>query len=233
MNNARADQRHRRFLPFLLFTVWIGGCGAARQTYTERNPLVVDMSKQTARTPILMTADKVQRPLYVVFDPAKVADKFRLLKGHALVKGYRAHLKQSLGRLLRSEFQTVRFVVPTFKPADGPHLIADVRVDGVEPRRHQAGLLVYRLLELQWAFAIRPSESLSYLYSFAGTGRSTGTYRTLEDGLTQATRAALHGLLSSFTTKKIHRLLKKLDQTAPPADKGGAGLARPRNRGSI
>jgi hypothetical protein len=191
-------------LPMLL------GC-AGMGAYTA------NMASQKVQPTTLMTAKKVQRKLFVVVDPNKVKDAFQLSNSPHSVAGFHSFLKASLNEALAGEFESVEFVAPDFDAPAEPHLIADIKVDGIEGRNHDAGGLTYVILHLQWGFALRASEAEEYLFSFAGVGRSEETYRTLDEGIQQAMKSALHGFLAGYTEKEIHKELRALDDAGSEA----------------
>jgi len=200
----------------LMLCVW--GCVGCAGGFYE-----ADMRAEVAEPATLMVAKKVERPLVVVLDPATVKDTIPIqgeLQGRASllggdgqlrVLGFHAFLEASLGRILRTQFTSVTFVRPGYRAPAGPHLVAQVRVDGIRTERRAIGRFNFFLLRMSWALAIRPSESEEFLYSFAGDGMSSETYQDLREGIKQMMSSALQGFQSSFADKNVFQELRKLD----------------------
>ena len=57
------------------------------------------------------------------------------------------------------------------------------------------GALTYQLIEMQWGFALRPSDRDEHSYSFAGLATSGDTYPTFEAGCAQLVEGAIAAMV--------------------------------------
>ena len=100
---------------------------------------------------------------------------------------------------MAEHFARVEVVAPGQPMPEEPHVVGDVKVDRVQLNNVPAGNLVYTIIELSWAFALRPSEAPEYLFSFAGQAASTPAYPTFEAGCAQMVESAIAGFLAKWT----------------------------------
>jgi hypothetical protein len=177
-----------------------------------------------AKPASLMVAQKIQRPLILVLDPAKVADtvdlqvassfnpkdgpQFKLLNFHRFVD---RDLKAAFG----SYFSRVEVVQAGAPMPSEPHVVADVKVDRVQLHSVPAGGLTYVIIEMTWGLGLRPSESKEYTFTFAGEAKSSETYPTFEAGVGQLVESAILGFNKGLVEKGALEALQKA--SAAPA----------------
>ncbi|MCB9558222.1 MAG: hypothetical protein H6707_19050 [Deltaproteobacteria bacterium] len=183
-----------------------GGCAVGFGAYTAK------LRGQSVRTTAPLVARRVARKLVIVVDAQRLPDAFQITNIRHSVTGFRPFMQDSLKNTLSSYFDNIVFVEKGAAMPSEPHLVAELQMNGVEGYNHVAGRLTYTILKMQWAFAVRPSEAEEYLFSFAGVAASQPSYRTLDEGCQQMMQSAMHGLLSSWTKKKVHGQLRALDQ---------------------
>mgnify|MGYP004398298105 FL=1 len=166
-----------------------------------------DLTGRSVAAPTMMVARPLPRTLYIVLDPMRVPDRVHVRQSQYSAIEFRTFFKRSLRTALAPYFQ--RILVVDSPPLDepDPHFVADVRLDGIEMRPH--GRLGYAqdVLQMQWGFAIRPSEADDYLFSFTGTGVSETEYSQLELGFQQMMLSALTGLVSKWTEGDVFQHL--------------------------
>ena len=160
----------------------------------------------------LMTAKKIQRPLYVVIDPAKVPDKLQVKHSKWKVDGFRKFFETSLKNTLGPMFDKVIFVEPGFKAPHAPFLVADAKINPEIVRRH-VGWNSLAVVHMQWGFALRPAEADDYLFSYAGERKNTMWFSHFNAGMKELMHGALNDFLSSYADKKIQQELKKIDRS--------------------
>lgn len=209
----------------------LGGCAL-------NAPYTADLGTQGVWPPSPMVAKPLPRTLVVVVNPDKVADAFPVENTPHAVKGFRAFFEKSLQQTLAPYFEKIIFVASGAAVPAEPHIVANVHVDGIEADSHSSGRIVNAMLKMQWAFALRPSESASYLFSYAdvaqsevsyasGPGGGDGRY-TLDTGCRQTMMSAMHGLLEGWTKRDVHGKLRDFVEagSAPtPAPTETAGKA--------
>lgn len=174
---------------------------------------VLSLNDVTASPMSLMVAKKIDLPLVIVLDPAKVPASWPLHKKYA-VADWSTFVSRDLKKSMENYFSTVTVLAPGAPMPDGPHLMADVKIDRVQLRPIDMGGLTYNVMEMQWGFALRASDADSYLFSFAGTANSKETYASAIVGLGQLIESALGGLLQAWTEKDVPALIR---DGAPPA----------------
>lgn len=155
-----------------------------------------------------LVARKIARPLYIVLDDARVRDGWRISTPDCEVGGddcekfalYDAQLfvRRDLVRLLSNYFSRVE-VIPPGKAVQGPHVIADVKVDDMKLRNVQRGALVHTFIDMTWSLAMRRGEDKDYAFSYAATSSSNDTYPTFEAGLVQLVENSLGAMSAKWT----------------------------------
>jgi hypothetical protein len=192
------------------------GCGHS-QTGGTLSP--VDLKIAEVRPPALMVAQKVQRPLVILLQDDKLPPELEIrnLKNmRQKVISLQLFATRDIKQVFAQYFKTVMVVRPADKRPTGPHIVADVRVDSIG----MTGGAYDRRIVMSWAFALRPSEAMAYLYSYAGESTVLNTGGP-KDALERLLGQALMGLMKGYTDKEIQKKLLMLP-TSSPAPKGPA-----------
>ncbi len=189
---------------FIILVLLLSGCAKGN----GRGGYEANLTEKTVQPQTMMVATPLPQTLYVVFDPAKVADSFEVVNSKNSMTGFRPFFGDGLKKALAPYFQDVQIVEPSFAfPADA-HAVADVKLDLVEARNLDVGGLRYVTLNMQWSFAVRPHDAAEYLFSFSGVGTSDQTYARLEEGAQQMLKSSLAGLLNGWTEKDVYKAFK-------------------------
>ena len=165
--------------------------------------------KNTAPTPpSLLAAQKQASPLYIVLDPAKVPTSWDISTGACetgspgcetfKVLDVQTFVERDLQRAMKNYYNDVVVVGPSEGMPNTPHFVADVKIDRIGLREVSAGRMTYSIIEMSWAFAMRPSDQNEYTYSFAGVATSKETYRTFEKGCEQMIENAVASMLKHW-----------------------------------
>jgi hypothetical protein len=172
-----------------------GASGVYKQSYSLTNA--------QAKPASLLVAKKIPRTLYLVLDPARVKDSWEMHGdgGHFALKEFQAFVRRDLKDAMQTYFERVEVVKAGDPIPAGPHVIGDVKVDKVALHDLNTGRLTYTAIEMTWSFAMRPSESQDYAFSFGGTATSSESYPTFEVGCAQMIESAIGGMLTKWTEK--------------------------------
>ena len=187
---------HRIFPSLLLGFALVAPLGV------QAKQRVLSLNDVTASPLSLMVAKKIDVPLVLVLDPAKVQDSWPMHKKYA-VADWSSFVSRDLKSSMENYFSTVTVLAPGDAMPDGPHLVADVKIDRVQLRPIETGGLTYNVMQMQWGFAVRAAGAEDYLFSFAGTASSKETYASALDGLGQLIESAIGGLLQAWTEKDV------------------------------
>jgi hypothetical protein len=180
------------------------------------------------KPPSVMVARKIERPLYIVLDAAKLKDswaletaacatdsmgceRFKLLEVQLLAR-------RDLKNLMEQYFSKVEIVASAAALPQTPHIVADVKVDDIRLNGLVRGRLTYQLIEMTWGFAMRPSEAQDYSFTFGGTASSADSYPTFEAGCATLVENALAAMLKSWV--EGHGVEKFQSLPAAPAAPG-------------
>jgi hypothetical protein len=166
--------------------------------------------KNVTSTPAnLMVARKIDRPLYIVLDPARVKNEWEMATPACEVGGagcehfklFDVHefVRRDLKASLLNYFSRVEVVAPGALPPTGAFVVADVKIDAIKLRQVVAGRLTYTMIQMTWGFAMRKSEDKDYGFSFAGTAESSESYPTFEAGCGQLVEHAIPAMLKKWT----------------------------------
>lgn len=191
------------------------------------------MQNVQAKPASLMVAQKIQRPLFLVVDSAKVPDSWDLKESSSLnpkdgeqtkLIDFQQFVRRDLKEALGNYFAKVEVVkAGTPLPAE-PHVVADVKVDRVQLHSTPVGRLVYTIIEMTWGVGLRPSEQAEYAFAFAGEGKSSESYPTFEVGVAQLVESAILGFNKSLVEKGG---LEALQKASAPAAPQAAAAANP------
>jgi hypothetical protein len=171
-----------------------------------------------AQPPSLMVVHKIQRPLYLVLDPARVRDAVEInaASGHFMITDVQGFVKRDLKEALLAYFERVE-VIPAGSTVPKGSFIGDVKIDSLRTHDIPMGMMTSTVLELTWGFAIRPDEAEEYAFSFAGTETSTGAYQTAAIGCAQAAEAAITAMLQKLIND--HGIDALATKPQPPSKK--------------
>jgi hypothetical protein len=143
----------------------------------------VHVKTLTVQPPSLMVARKVERPLFIVLDPAKVPDTVIIPEDELKeiqVYEVQEFVRRDLKLAMESFFTHVEVVDPSH-PLPPAHVRADVKINKLGMRvskvmnTHNASQVAAGIYgEMTWGFALRPVEAEEYLFSYAGA--SKGAY---------------------------------------------------------
>ena len=201
-----------RILPALALalTLFASGCGGGnytRSVYGTQGGYSLKNAKPKPAS--LMVARKIDRPLYVILDAAKVRDKWTIDTSacatgssgceHFQLMDAQEFVKRDLKAALSDFFSRVEIVAPGQPLPTTPHVVADVKVDDIRIHDLVRGSLTYAIIQMTWGFALRKSENKDYAYSFAGTAESNDSYPTFEAGLGQMIENAIPSMLKKWT----------------------------------
>ncbi len=184
-----------RRLPFILLAAAL-----ALPAMAQAKPRLLSLNDVQASPISLMVAKKIDLPLIIVLDPGKIAEPWVASKKFT-VTDWSTFVSRDLAKAMGTWFDTVKVQGPAEALPDGPHLVADVKIDRVQFRPIQAGGLTYNVIEMQWGFALRFAGADDYLFSFAGTAHSKETYASALVGLGQLLEDAIGGLLAAWSEK--------------------------------
>ena len=203
----------------VVIALLMAGCGG---------PSEISLRAFEVRPPGLMISQKSPRTAYLIVEPRNVPTSLPVLVGGADRGGRIIDLDMFVARDLKQAlsayFTDVRVVAAA--PADPkPHVVIDVRLDRIEVVQNQrrtarpdektfgqraamaAGIetTVERgAAVMNWAFALRLSESKDYLFSFAAespghTGEDPSfVFRSMFE-------TAVGQLLQAYSEKKVHQ----------------------------
>ncbi len=201
----------RHLLRALLALLLVAGCSGgnySRSTYGTEGGY--SLKNAHAKPASLMVARKIDRPLYIVLDPARVKDIWEIgtpscaLPDHPGCEHFKlfdvqTFVRRDLKAAMESYFTRVEIVAPGQTLPNGSYVFADVKVDDIKLHDVVAGHLTYTMIEMTWGFAMRRSEDTDYTYSFGGTASSSQSYPTFEAGCTQLIENAIPAMLKKWT----------------------------------
>lgn len=179
----------------------------ASPSAAEAKPRTISLVEVDASPPSLMVAQKIETPLVLVLDPARIAEPWEANR-RMTVTDWPTFVSRDLKDALEDHFAKVTVQRPETPMPDGPHLIAHVKIDRVQFRPIEAGGLTYNVIQMQWGFAIKRAGDAEYTFSYAGTASSAETYQNIQVGLGQLIENAISGLLAAWTEKGVSALLR-------------------------
>ncbi len=203
--------RSRSRLVALAICLALSACGAPGNYTRSAFGTEGGYSLQNAHAtpPSLMVARKIERPLYVVLDPAKVKDVWTLetsacattTEGCETFKLFdvQQFVRRDLKIALEHYFSSVTVVGTGQALPSTPHVVADVKIDRIKVTALPRGMLTYQIIQMTWGFGLRPSDKADYTYSFAGTAESKDSYPTFEAGCAQVIEDAIPAMLKKWT----------------------------------
>ena len=194
----------------LALAPFTAGCGGGNYTRSVYGTSGGYSLKNAKPKPIsLMVARKIDRPLYIVLDPAKVRDKWTIDTSacatgssgceHFQLMDAQAFVTRDLKASLSDFFSRVEVVAPGQPLPATPHVVADVKIDDIKIHELVRGMLTFAIIQMSWGFAMRKNEKKDYAYSFAGASESNDSYPTFEAGLGQMIENAIPSMLKKWT----------------------------------
>ncbi|HOX42433.1 MAG TPA: hypothetical protein PK668_02495 [Myxococcota bacterium] len=225
----------RRILMWAVLGLALSACGAVGAQRPDDAPptsarggYTFDLHDQVINPSTPMIAKPLAGKLFVIIDPGQVEDAFLIDNSTHGVVGFRAFLEAGLRRALAGYFSELSFVAPGFAFPDSFHYVAQARADRISSKNMVLGYLTHAVLEMNWAFAIRPSTQADYRFSFSGVAQSEVSYETLWIGAQQLLTSAMNGLLTAWTDKNVYQALAETAAPGGAADPGSrAGAAAP------
>lgn len=198
--------------PIAILALSLAGCAAGGGNYTRSvygTTGGYSFTNVHPKPASLMIAQKVERPLYIVLDPARVKNVYPLeTRACATASAgcerfnlmdVQTFVTRDLKATMENYFSRVEVVAaPSAIPA-GAHVVADVKIDDIRLNDLVRGPLTYTLIEMTWGFAMRPSEMSDYAYSFAGTASSNDSYPSFEAGVATMVENAIPSMLKKWT----------------------------------
>lgn len=179
-----------------------------------------------ASVPSVMVAHKIDRPLYLVLDPAKLKDRWEMSTTacetksagceHFAIFDVQEFVKRDLQNAFSQYFTKVEVVAPGAIPTT-PSIVGDVKIDDLRLHDEVAGMLTYTHIEMNWGLALRRSEDTDYSYSFAGVATTPGSYPTFEAGLGQMVENAITTMMKKLVEEGGMKRLDGSDAEPPPA----------------
>jgi hypothetical protein len=205
----------------LTFVACGGSSNYAKSVYGTRGGY--SFKNAHATPPSLMVERKIERPLYIVLDAAKVKNAWALdtapcatgAQGceHFNVLDVQEFVRRDLKRAMESYFTNVNVVATTSALPSTPHIVADVKIDDLKVHALARGMLTYEIIQMTWGFALRESDKSDYAYSFAGTSESNDSYPTFEAGCGQLIENAMPAMLKKWTESGGIEALRKSGKT--------------------
>jgi hypothetical protein len=177
-------------------------CAFLSPGVADAKPKVLTLLDVAPSPPSLMVAKKLDVPLVIVLDPAKIQEPWVASKRYS-VTDWATFVSRDVKKAMDTYFTSVVVLGPSDPRPDGPHLVADVKVDRVQFRPIVAGGLTYNVIEMQWGYAIRFADADEYLFSFAGIASSKETYASALVGVTQLIEDAITGLMAEWADKGV------------------------------
>jgi hypothetical protein len=169
------------------------------------------MKNVSAKPASLMVARKIERPLYLVVDAARVKDTWELATASCATGGadcanfklmdVQHFVRRDLRTAMGNYFSRVEVVDAASALPSTPHVVGDVKIDNIRLNALVRGHLTYQIIEMTWGFALRGSDQQDYSYSFAGTATSGDSYPTFEAGCAQLVEGAIPAMLKHWTEK--------------------------------
>jgi hypothetical protein len=129
--------------------------------------------------PALMVSKKVQAPLYLVLDDARVPDYVHIPETDVKelhVYEVQTFVTRDLKRVMELFFARVEVVPPSFTPPTTPHYVAQVQinalstsVDKVMTQSSRGGVAQTGRIfaAMDWGFALRAGDEDQFMFSFA------------------------------------------------------------------
>ena len=186
----------------------------------------VHTSQLYIRPTLPMVASKIERPLYIVLDPAQVPDRYTIPEGtikELTIYEIRDFVRRDLRGTLATYFDQVHVVAPD-APIPDDALVAQVQIQGfgMDARGANAGIAVAVSAygRMDWAFAIRAPGERDFAFSFSESALSTTALVSSYDSpevMASTYRSALDDLIARLGQPEVlARLEPQRDQRSSP-----------------
>ena len=213
------------------------GCSMGNISLTQNmHPVYVD--ELDVNPPGLMVSETVETPLVLVLDPDSISDRKRVTNQAMKpidVHNIHSFVAEHLRPALTDYFDTVEVVGPDESIDHENYIVGHVRLDTLDVFVDSATdgyQTATRFLgKLTWSFALEPSGTESFLFSYAGTTRGTyapGHVSETSQMYASTFTAALAEMLESYIEKEVQQELlawegSRRDESAPVGGLVGRG----------
>lgn len=191
-----------KFAIFIILSSLVVGCGASENS---RGGDVADMTKTLTQPTNTEVVEPIPQTLYIVMDPAKVADDIMIQNSKDSFSNFRSYLGDSLQKTFEPYFKNIEIVEPGFAAPAEAHFIADIEIHSLEAQGFTGGDA--QKLIMQWSFAIKPSHETDNLFSYSGTGESDSD-AALEEDVWRIINSALAALMTQWNEQKTLETLR-------------------------
>ncbi len=185
----------------IIFSLVVG-CGASENS---KGGDVGDMTKALTQPTNTEVVEPIPQTLFIVMDPAKVADDIMIQNSKDSFSNFRSYLGDSLQKTFEPYFKNIEIVEPGFAAPTEDHFIAELEILSVEARGITGG--DDQELIMQWSFAIKPNHETDNLFSYSGTGESDYD-ETLEEDVWRIINSALAALITQWNDQKTLETLR-------------------------
>ncbi len=191
-----------KFAIFVILVSLVIGCGASENS---KGGDVGDMTKTLTQPNNTVVVEPIPQTLYIVMDPAKVADDIMIQNSNDSFSHFRSYLSESLQKTFEPYFKNIEIVEPGFATPAEAHFIAEMEILGIEAQ----GLTGEddQKLVMQWIFTIKPNHEADNLFSYSGTGESDSD-ATLEEDVWRIINSALAALMTQWNDQKTLETLR-------------------------
>lgn len=168
------------------------------------------MKTLTVDTPNLMVANKIERPLFLVLDPAKVPNTFKFQPGTGIehqLDDSQLFIERDVKAAMANYFTKVEVVDPNFAFPSTPHVRALVHVNHLRASRGHA--------DFDWSFAIAVPEQEDFIFSYTGSTQEKTNPWAGEAYLQRLFSSAIRQMLAGFVDKEIPKTIREFDKKAP------------------
>lgn len=188
-------------ISFLILSLALG-CGASENS---KGGEVGDMSKTLTQPTNTEVVKAIPQTLYIVMDPAKVADDIMIQNSKDSFSNFRSYLGESLQKTFEPYFKNIEIVEPGFAAPAEAHFIAEMEILSIEAQGLTGGDA--QKLIMQWTFALKPSHKTDTLFSYSGTGESDSD-AALEEDVWRIINSALAALMTQWNEQKTIETLR-------------------------
>lgn len=194
----------------VIVVVALVGCGGANYGRSVNGTQGgYSMANVHAKPASLLVAHKIERPLYIVLDPARVKKTWSLATAACATGASQCErfdlmdvdqfVRRDLRSALEGYFSRVVVVDSAKALPATPHVVGDVKIDDIKLDSLVRGPMTHVIIEMTWGFALRNNDASDYAYSFAGTAQSGDSHPTFEAGCAQLVENAIPTMLKKWT----------------------------------
>jgi hypothetical protein len=169
----------------------------------------------------LMVATKVDVPLYIVLDSAKVQDVYQV-DGFGTVSGMHAFVERDVRGIMSEYFSDVKVISSASGASGDKFVLADVSIVRLTKQTVVRAGVGHKILELNWNFALRTNDAQDYMFSFAGIAQSEAPAKSLAEVGTRLIENSLTGLLDEWAASDAFSKLRDWSSgSAPTSEEPG------------